>query len=247
MVMTEEKRPYAVFDIDGTLIRWQLWHAVVNQLYKQGIVSESAQTAIKEARMRWKRREDEDLFHAYELETIKAYDKALSKLTKEALTQAIETVLDEYKDQTYVYTRNLIKELKAKKYLLFAVSGSHLEIVEALAKYYGFDGWGGTEFEYKDGKYTGNATVMRRDEKPKYLAKLVAEHQASQTGSIAVGDTDSDIPMLEAAEYKIAFNPNKKLFQHAQEQGWSIVIERKNMIYTLESKDGQYVLETPNS
>lgn len=244
--MSKEQRPFAVFDVDGTIVRWQLWHAIVHQLGKQGIVSQASHQAIAEARMQWKRRESEDAFHAYEWKTIQAYDEAIKTLSKPQLTSAVEAVFDEYKDQAYTYTRDLIRELKAKNYLLFAVSGSHVEIIEVLAKYYEFDDWGGTVFEYKNGKFTGVANVMRREEKPKYLAKLVEKHNATYEGSIGVGDTDGDIPMLEAVETPIVFNPNKKLFSLAQEKGWDIVVERKNMVYGLESKDGRYVLAQAN-
>jgi phosphoserine phosphatase len=48
--------------------------------------------------------------------------------------------------------------------------------------------------------------------------------------------------MLEAVEQPIAMNPSQKLFDHAQKHGWKIVVERKNMIYELEDRDGSYVL-----
>jgi phosphoserine phosphatase len=43
-------------------------------------------------------------------------------------------------------------------------------------------------------------------------------------------------------ENPIAFNPEKKLFDYAQGKNWKIVLERKNMVYELENKNGQYEL-----
>jgi phosphoserine phosphatase len=48
--------------------------------------------------------------------------------------------------------------------------------------------------------------------------------------------------MLSMVKQPIAFNPTKELFKTAQQNGWEIVIERKNMIYKLEVKNGSYVL-----
>lgn len=240
--MTGEKRPFAVFDIDGTLIRWQLYHAVGDKLAKHGHISEAAFARVRAARMEWKRREHEASFVEYERALVVAFLDAIRNIPKAAMDEAIQEVFDEYKDQTYTYTRSLIAELKAKNYLLFAISGSQTEIIEPLARYYGFDDFGGSNYEYADGKYTGEVFVLRRDEKPKYLAKLVDTHDATYTDSIGVGDSESDIPILEAIEKPIAMNPDKALFEHAKEQGWKIVIERKNMVYELESRDGQYVL-----
>ena len=75
------------------------------------------------------------------------------------------------------------------------------------------------------------------------MAQLVNKYHARQTGSIAVGDSEGDIEMLEAVESPIAFNPSKKLFHHAQTHGWKVVIERKNMgSMNLNQKARGYVL-----
>jgi phosphoserine phosphatase len=48
-----------------------------------------------------------------------------------------------------------------------------------------------------------------------------------------VGDSEADIPMLSAVEYPICFNPNSKLFAHAKEQNWTVVVERKDVVYEM--------------
>lgn len=51
--------------------------------------------------------------------------------------------------------------------------------------------------------------------------------------SYGVGDTASDISMLEIVDRPIAFNPNHQLYDHARKAGWRIVVERKDMVYDL--------------
>jgi phosphoserine phosphatase len=70
----------------------------------------------------------------------------------------------------------------------------------------------------------------------------VEKYGATFAGSIAIGDSESDIAMLELVERPIAFNPSKGLFKEAQKQGWPVVLERKNMIYELENRGNEYVL-----
>jgi HAD superfamily hydrolase (TIGR01490 family) len=240
----KEQRPFAVFDIDGTLIRWQLYHAIGDALAKTGLIEPDAFAAVKNARLSWKRRDHATSFQEYELEVIKAYDAAITNISVEDFMQAARNVFDEYKDQTYTYTRDLIRKLKAEGYLLFAISASQAEVVEMLAEYYGFDDFGGSRYETKDGKFTGKKYILKSAEKPVHLKELVKKHGAQIKGSVAVGDSDGDILMLETVEIPIAFNPNKLLFQHAKQQGWKIVIERKNMVYELEAKNGNYELRT---
>lgn len=238
----EQKRPFAVFDIDGTLIRWQLYHAITDRLAASGYISSAIHRRAKEARMVWKRREHSESFRKYEHALITGYHEALENITKEAFMQAAHDVFEEYKDQTYTYTRDLVRELKEQGYLLFAISGSQVEIIEILAKYYEFDDFGGSKYEYKDGKFTGEEYVLRREEKPKYLAQLAKKHNATYKNSLGIGDSGSDIQVLETIERPIAFNPDQELFDYAKTKNWQIIVERKNVIYTLESQDGSYVL-----
>jgi phosphoserine phosphatase len=50
---------------------------------------------------------------------------------------------------------------------------------------------------------------------------------------VGVGDTDGDIPLLRKVETPICFNPNQKLYEHAKKEGWPVVVERKDVVYTL--------------
>jgi HAD superfamily hydrolase (TIGR01490 family) len=232
-------RPFAVFDIDGTLIRWQLYHSVADTLARLGHMDPKLHQRIKDARMVWKRRAGG--FSDYERQLIAVYDQTITGLNRQQLNTAAQVVFDEYKDQTYTYTRDLIAELKQNGYLIFAISGSQQEIVAKIADYYGFDDFAASVYEYSQGRFTGEKQVAAWDKK-KALEILIKKHGLSYKDSLAIGDSHSDIPLLESVEKPIAFNPDKSLFEKAKEAGWNIVIERKNMVYQLESREGKYEL-----
>lgn len=242
-----EQRPFAVFDIDGTIIRWQLYHAIADALAKTGHIDAGMFEEARRARMQWKKRVGEDAFKEYEEKLVGIYDKALAELTADDFMAAVSRVFDEYKQQTYTYTRDLIRSLQKQNYLLFAISASQEEVVEMLARYYGFDAWAGSEYPRHGNHFTGEKVPLRSSLKVEALNGFVEKFGATAAGSIAVGDSDSDIPMLSAVERPIAFNPDKKLFQRAKEQGWKIVLERKNMVYELEPRDGSYVVAQTNA
>jgi HAD superfamily hydrolase (TIGR01490 family) len=235
-------RAFAVFDIDGTIIRWQLYHAIGDELARQGIIDPKEFKAVRAARMSWKRRSAQEQFREYETHLIRAFDKALPGLEVKVLAAAAETVFDEYKEQVYTYTRDLIRDLKAKNYLLFAVSGSPAVIVKMLADYYGFDDYAATSYPSKAGRFIGTKELSL-GRKPELLQSLIDKHRSGLKGSVAVGDSEGDIDMLDMVEQPIAFNPSKQLFEHARRASWPIVLERKNMVYKLEPKDGIYQLE----
>jgi HAD superfamily hydrolase (TIGR01490 family) len=235
-------KPFAVFDIDGTLIRWQLYHATTDALVRLGYVDKDRYQSIKDSRMAWKRRDDDDAFKTYESQLVAMYEQTLHELTPKQYDEAARLVFEEYKDQVYRYTRDLIRHLKEQGYLLFAISGSQTEIVALIAHYYGFDDFVGTDYERSEGRFTGNAK-LHAGKKHLVLKELVDKHDASYKGSIGVGDSEGDISMLDAVEQPIAFNPTKKLFEVAKANAWPVVIERKNMIYRMELVDGIYHLK----
>jgi HAD superfamily hydrolase (TIGR01490 family) len=236
-------RPFAVFDIDGTIIRWQLYHAIADELVKQGHLDKDQYEKVKAARMTWKERAHETSYQDYEHTLVNFFEMAIKGIEVETLKQACGIVMDRYKDQVYTYTRDLITELKAKDYLLFAISASQDMIVHLLAMYYGFDDAGGSVYEVRDGRFTGSSQILKSQRKPEFLKELVDKHGATWEGSIAVGDSEGDIAMLSTVEQPIAFNPTRELFEHAKAHSWRVVVERKTMIYELEPQDGSYRLK----
>lgn len=241
MAQSVKYKPFAVFDIDGTLIRWQLYHAMADALARQGHFDSQAFEKVRQARMKWKERKHANSYKDYELSLVAAYEQILTNLKVGDFNKAAQAVFDEYKDQVYTYTRNLIQELKQKGYLLFAISGSHTEIVSKIAKYYGFDDYVGTTYVKKNGEFTGKI-ILANQAKHLVLAKMVKKQSATYKNSLGVGDSESDISMLEAIEKPIAFNPTLGLLDRAKKSGWQVVVERKNVIYKLSRKDGKYTL-----
>lgn len=227
-------KPFAVFDIDGTLLRWQFYHAIIHELGKNNLLSKSAHNKIVKARMAWKVRSNPDSFGQYEDVLITNYLKELPNITPTEHKNAEETIYKIYKNQTYTYTLNLIKTLKQKNYLIFAISGSPQSIVDVMTKNLGFNGAIGAVLEQKNGKYTGKVTTPIFD-KSAAVQKLINMHKLSLKGSIAIGDSKSDIAMLSSVERGIAFNPDANLYNASIKNGWDIVIERKNVVYQLKA------------
>ena len=239
-----DSQPFAAFDLDGTLIRWQLYHAIADELARQGHFGAIEYEKVHQARLNWKHRATVDSFKDYERSLVNLVDVAISGISVDDLTQACHVVLAEYKDQVYTYTRDLIRHLKAQGYLVFAISASQSQIVKLLADYYQFDDYAGSVYEVKNGYFTGAKDVLKSERKPLRLKELATNHGAIWAGSIAVGDSESDIAMLASVESPIAFNPTKMLLAHAQAAGWKVVVERKNVIYELEPIGGQYLLKS---
>ncbi|MCL4357368.1 HAD family phosphatase [Patescibacteria group bacterium] len=235
-------RPFAVFDIDGTLIRWQLYHAMADALVKFGIISKDDYQSIITMRMSWKKRHSPNSFSDYENVLIRLIRRALTGLEYETFANICTAVVERYQDQVYVYTRDTLNRLQEQGYLTFAISTSPSELVGQVASYYNFDDFSGSRYLIKEGRLSGKTQLLLKSGKQHQLAALIKRHGAVEKGSIGIGDTAIDIGMLEMVERPIAFNPARKLFEHANKHGWDIVVERKNVVYQLKYSHGQYLL-----
>lgn len=237
-----KQRRFAAFDLDGTLIRWQLYHSLADAFLARGYIDGRQLARAHAARLSWQQRASHISFHDYEQELIKAFDRIVKQLSHEQFEQAAADVFAEYKDRVYIFTRDLLRRLQRQGYVLLAISGSPSEVVTLVAKYYGFTDFLASTYHRRDSGFNGAKTVVAWD-KAAALKKLVRKHDLSFKGSLAVGDTKSDVAMLELVESPIAFNPERQLLTLAKRRGWPVVVERKNVIYSLTpDSDGRYRL-----
>lgn len=235
-------RKFAVFDIDGTLVRSGLYREVIYELLATGKAPSSLTEAFSEFEIDWKARRSNDAFKAYEYAMAIAFDGALPQIKISDFEEAARAVVEKMSEYVYVYTRDLITRLKDDGYTLIAISGSQEEIVQPFVEKYGFDLWVGQHYERGgDGFFTGTI-IKTHDGKDRILQRLVTDNGLSFEKSIGIGDTKGDIGMLGLVEKATAFNPERELFEHAKRAGWHIVVERKNMIYTLEPHGNTFIL-----
>ncbi|MBI2051993.1 HAD family phosphatase [Candidatus Roizmanbacteria bacterium] len=236
--MKPTKRRLAIFDVDGTIFRWSLFIELVDGFVEEGIFPKKAHEEIGEDYQLWlDRKIHYDIFLQ---KTIETYFKYLKGAKYVDVKRIAKKIIAQKKDRVYRFTRDLIKRLKSKGYFLLIISGSPTYIVEEFAKSFGFDAWYGSEYEVKEGRFTG--APANRDaafEKGKVLEEFLEKYKNrfDLKKSIAIGDTTSDIPILEAVGEPIAFDPEKKLLLHAKAEGWRIVLERKDVIYDIREFD----------
>jgi HAD superfamily hydrolase (TIGR01490 family) len=235
------QRKFAVFDIDGTIFRYALIHAVIDEMVASGDLPPGSGAAYEEELRQWQNRTHSESFRAFAMAQVQLFESHIKNLRVAQVEAAAKKVLSERSAHTYVYTRDLLKQLRSDGYFLIAISGSLAEVAHPFAKQYGFDDVMTTEYHAENGRYTGHST-LRHTDKHLFIEQLVKKHDLTMTDSIAIGDSTGDISMLEMVEKPIAFNPEKNLFEHAKSRNWKVVIERKNMVYSLEMKDGHYQL-----
>ncbi len=235
------KQKLAVFDIDGTLFRWQLYHELVFELKEQGFFGERESQALDDALLSWQAKHVS--WYDYEQLVVATIEKHIAKIPPTILEETAQMVVERSGHKVYGYTLRLLQSLQKQGYYTLAISASQQEIAEQFAKKYNFDECIGAVYERSNNTYTGSmqrAIYGIKDQ----LIRSVLESNPNVTikESVAIGDSGGDIKMLEMVDHPIAFNPSDDLFKVASKNNWHIVIERKNIAYTLEARHGNTVL-----
>lgn len=239
--MNSKLRKLAVFDIDGTLFRWQLFHELVQELTLAKVFPSNTFRVIDDAWQRW--RGGEMPFGEYEKLVVDTLIEYLPLIPVETLKAAAKKVVIQSGHKVHYFTHTLLQQLQADGYFTLAISGSQQELLDLFAAKYQFDDWIGVVYEQKYGHYTGKISRETYGRKGQLLEEWLTAHpDITLEGSVAVGDSDGDITLLEMIDTPIAFNPSDGLFKKAKEYGWDVVVERKNISYRLKEEHGTYVL-----
>lgn len=230
--MDNKKNKLAVLDIDGTIFRKNLAFELIDELAWMKIFDKSVRNELVKLYTNWL--DHKGVYDDYRKALVSLYCKNIIGCRREDILEASRIVVPFYKDRTYVFTFNLVEKLKEESYAIIAISGSPLEIVEEYNKYLKFDAVFGSVYELDaNGIYTGKAIFEPTIDKGQVVRQYLAENNISLTGSYGIGDTESDAAFLKIVENPIAFNPNDNLKKIAEQEGWRIVVEKKDVIYNI--------------
>jgi len=226
-------RRVAVFDIDGTVFRSSLLIELVDRLVDAEIFPIDARKNYEQAQVEWLDREGD--YETYIKKVVVSFATYLKGCPYADVADIAGEIIEAKKNRTYRYTRDLIQELKQQGYYLLAISHSPKFIVDGFAYELGFDKSYGTFYTMgASGRFTGDIEdehlIMN---KGAVLARVMQKESLVVEASYGVGDTESDVSMLAMVENPIAFNPNRTLYRHAKKNNWTIMVERKDVIYEL--------------
>ena len=223
----------AFFDIDGTVFRSSLLIELVEACIEKSVFPQSARAQYSEKRDAWESRTGS--YEAYVDAVVQVFLNHLRGIHYGIFADIGREVVEREGRKTYRYTRDLIADLKSKGYYIVAISKSPKTILDEFCKLHGFDKVYGHIFEIGPRDlFTGNVhDIDFLKDKSQVIERVFEKENLAREGSIGVGDTESDIPLLESVEMPICFNPNMALYKHAQAMKWPIIVERKDVVYTI--------------
>jgi len=226
-------RRLAVFDVDGTIFRSSLTRRLFSYLVNEGIFPVQARKEVEPYLRAWLNRKGD--YGDYLNKLVDVFVHHIKGKRQKDVRRIARQVVSSEKSQVYRFTRDLIEDLRKKNYFLVAISGSPFEIVRWYNRFLRFDrtyGW--VLAVDARGRYTGKMKYMYSVFDKKFLVEhVVKRYGVTLKGSVAVGDTESDLSMFEVVDRPIAFNPSSGLYRVAKKKGWEIVVERKDVIYKI--------------
>ena len=244
MPKSGKKTRLAIFDIDGTIFRSSLFLELFYSLIDQGVFHAKVRDEVEPSYLAWLNRKGH--YNDYLIKTVQVYYKHLIGKSKAAVDAVAYKMIAAQKDRVYRFTRDLIPEYKRRGYYIIAISNSQDYVVSQFANKSGFDAAISRRLEEVNGHYTGRVmsgnkiiSINEHVDKVKILKDFLRENNiaADFKKSVAVGDSEGDLAILELVGEPVAFNPSSGLATIAKKRGWQIVIERKDVIYKIRECD----------
>ena len=127
---------------------------------------------------------------------------------------------------------------------VFFISGSPSFLVSRMAKKMGVDDFCGSEYEIDEKTQTFSGNILKpmwdSVHKREAIEEFIKKYNIDLSESYAYGDTNGDFSMLSLVGNPRAINPSKELITRIKndeilKDKAEIIIERKNVIYKLNS------------
>lgn len=209
----------ALFDFDGTIIAGYSATALLQEKFKrrQMSVEEIIETA--------------NVMSQYSLGGMSfsglmtAAAKFMKGVTEESFRQFGEELYEKHiARKVYPETRAIIQAHLAKGHTVAIISSATIYQIEPTARDLGIEHVLCSQYEVKDGAFTGNIVRPLCFGEGKVLAaeKLAAEVGADLDASYFYSDSSDDIELLERVGKPRVLNPNAKLRAIAKERDWPV-------------------------
>jgi putative phosphoserine phosphatase / 1-acylglycerol-3-phosphate O-acyltransferase len=213
------RTPIAFFDIDNTLYKGHSSFEFTRQNYSDGLLPFKTLTKLMFIGTQYKNGSlaYEDFMRA----GLDAYAEGLRGKPYKQLLAAAETFYAQ-SDRFFPYVTPLFAELQ-KTYQIVLVTGETQFMAAGVAKRLGVNHVLSSEYEVHEGLFTGRVAryLAHREDK---MAAIEGEFSANdREGSLAVGDSEGDIGMLELASKAYCIDPTPGLRKLAGERGWPLV------------------------
>lgn len=220
---------YAFFDLDGTIERENTTSLAIREGVNHSFFTASFGEDYEA--LRKLQRDHETSFEDYDRVMLEMFSRHMRGIARADLDKIAQIVYQNHSGWVYRFTRALIARLKTSHRKIM-ITGALDQTAGLIARHWGMDAYDASTLEIDDrGCFTGATLHCPAVDKRAAVIRFTgSDDSAVFIGSVAIGDTMSDAPMLELVERPIAFNPVPRLAHLADAKDWPVVRERKGCI-----------------
>ncbi|MBP9817977.1 HAD family phosphatase [Candidatus Shapirobacteria bacterium] len=212
----KNKKSIALFDIDKTIYNDHSFFAAAKFLINKGILSSDTWTKIETELGKYTQKIQTYSFTANNLLNI--FVEALAGKAYDEVMVATKEFFDQNQNNFYPYFKNILPTLR-QTHEIYLVTTNSQNVAEVVKNGFGLDGYLCTNFEVVGGIFTGKVLNSLADGKH-VVEELVAKYDGN---TMAFGDSENDIGMLEKVKTPVCINPSPELLAHAQKNNWLVV------------------------
>ncbi len=210
------QKSIALFDIDNTLYQGFSYFALLAKNIEDQLLEAPVLHSAQASMEKYKTKSQD--YETTIVELLDIYAQGLLGKDYRALEESAQAFYAS-SDKFFAYAKPVIALLR-QTHDIALVTGEPQFVAEAVGQVLGVTNFFSTEYEVKNGRFTGKVKsyLASRHEKHDAIKHLMQGH--SQKGSLAFGDSEGDIEMLRAADHAICLNATDGLRAIAHEHGW---------------------------
>ena len=219
----------AVLDVDGTLYPGALGLQLLQALTADGISDKSKTEDVFKVIDKYRLNEID--FQTMATSAYTLYAEAIAGISQTVMQRIARQVWQQERSKLFPFVPKLIDILKSQGYSVVLISGSPNEIVCCLAEEFGILKYQGSIFATHQGKYSGKVNLLSAalGEKYSIFLEMVKDWRVNLEESFAMGDSITDIALLQIVGKPLVFEPHPSLMLVAQEKGW-LVTNRNDVV-----------------
>lgn len=148
---------------------------------------------------------------------------AMTGVRASTVRHVAHQVWERQRAELFPFTRTVVDLLRQRGWTTVLLSGSPQEIVHVAARDLGLDHAWGAEFAVDHGIYSGRVVSAPGVPGTKLALLRSAQPGFRPTDAVAIGNSLTDLELLDAVDHPVAFEPDPALRQAAAVRGWPIV------------------------
>lgn len=219
------RQPLALFDMDKTMFNGMSYFPLLDAQVDAGLVSAAVSNRAHDSLDRYKQSSlgYEDLVR----DLIDVYAEGLAGKPVDEVAQSTDEFFRTTPD-FFGYVAPTIREL-SRSHEVVLVTGSTQFTASAVAKVFGVKQFCSTIIGTGNTLVNGqvDSYLATRQEKREAIHHLTRDHPVAN--SLAFGDSEGDIEMLQAVQHAICIDPTPGLREAANENGWLIVSDHDEL------------------